>query len=110
LCFFKKAGLGLSVVKQNKLLNLLCTRNFAQLSLTLAVYQQVTGNPLQEDIKRCFDGDLHDIFTAIVTCIQSFDQYFAQRLYDCLILSNNDRTIIDILVARLEVSKCNWTT
>ncbi|XP_053209021.1 annexin A13-like [Panonychus citri] len=98
------SGLGLSWTRQNEFLDLLCTRSFDQLSLTMKIYHQVTGGHLQDDISRYFDGDLHDIFSSIVSCIQCPVDYFAGRINESLKGSlNNDQNIINIFVTRSEI-------
>ncbi|XP_015785974.1 annexin A13 [Tetranychus urticae] len=97
------SGLGLSWTRQNEFLDLLCTRNFNQLQLTLQIYERVTGDKLEDDIRRYFDGDLHDIFSAIVSCIRCPVDYFAERIRGCLKAGNNDQNIINIFVTRSEI-------
>ena len=66
-----EAGLGLSIAKQDSLLGILCEHNYAQLGLTLDIYEKVTKTSLESAIRSFFDSDLHDIFSSIGKSIMS---------------------------------------
>ncbi|KAJ4834983.1 hypothetical protein Tsubulata_019270, partial [Turnera subulata] len=60
------------------LVHILATRNFYQLRATFDCYKQQFGNPIDQDIKSCGDGDLESLWRVIILCIESPEKHFAQ--------------------------------
>ncbi|KAK7873706.1 hypothetical protein R5R35_013238 [Gryllus longicercus] len=82
----------------------LCSRGFEQLLLIFEEYERVTGHTIEKAIKREFSGDAKDGLLAIVQCVRSIPDFFAERLYKSMKgLGTDDKTLIRIVVTRCEV-------
>ena len=66
---------------------------------------QVSQRDILNSIEREMSGDLRRAFKAVVMCVRSRPEYFAEALYKSMIgAGTDDATLIRIVVSRSEVS------
>ncbi|XP_066588250.1 annexin B9-like isoform X2 [Prorops nasuta] len=84
--------------------SILITKSFPQLRKIFDEYERLTGNSLEDAIKREFSGALEDGYLAVVRCARDKTAYFAKRLYKSMKgMGTDDTTLIRIIVARSEI-------
>ncbi|XP_067422524.1 annexin A6 isoform X2 [Emydura macquarii macquarii] len=83
---------------------ILGNRSKQHLRLVFDEYLKLSGKPIEESIRDELSGDLEKLMLAIVKCIRSTPEYFAERLYKAMKgLGTKDNTLIRIMVSRSEI-------
>ncbi|KAK4802955.1 hypothetical protein SAY86_001158 [Trapa natans] len=83
---------------------ILSTRNVFQLRATLQCYKQKFGNPIQEDIKSCGNGDMENLLRVIVGCLDCPERHFAEVIGKSIIGWGTDEDMLTrAIVTRAEV-------
>ncbi|KAF7836169.1 Annexin D3 [Senna tora] len=89
---------------QDHIVWILSTRNLFQLRLTFACYKQLFGNPLEQDIKNCGDGDLESLLNLIVCCIDCPAKHFAKVVRDSIVgFGTDEDSLTRAIVTRAEI-------
>lgn len=98
------AGEGTFGTDESEINVVLCTRSWRQLRATFVAYQELTGHPIEEAIKKETSGDLQNGFLTIIKYIQDPLMYYAERLYLAMKgLGTDDKTLIRVIVCRSEL-------
>uniref|UniRef100_A0A8C0VZR3 Annexin n=1 Tax=Castor canadensis TaxID=51338 RepID=A0A8C0VZR3_CASCN len=67
-------------------------------------YLKTTGKPIEASIRGELSGDFEKLMLAVVKCIRSTPEYFAERLFKSMKgLGTRDNTLIRIMVSRSEL-------
>ncbi|XP_057976619.1 annexin D3 [Malania oleifera] len=83
---------------------ILGTRNFFQLRATFDSYKQKYGNPIDQDIKSCGNGDLEFILMVVVWCIESPEKHFAEVVKTSVLgLGTDEDSLTRAIVTRAEI-------
>lgn len=100
----KRAGIDKWGTDESSFIEILCTRNFAQLKLIANEYEKLTGHTLEKDIKSEFSGDVERALLTILSFVSNPLEYFAERLYKSMAgLGTNDKNLIRLIVSRCEI-------
>ncbi|XP_057998617.1 annexin D3 isoform X2 [Hevea brasiliensis] len=82
----------------------LSTRNLYQLRATFKCYQQNFGNPIDQDIKRCGNGELESLLRVVIWCIQFPEKHFAEVIRTSIIgLGTDEDSLTRAIVTRAEI-------
>jgi len=80
------------------------SRSYAHLLRVFEEYETKSEKTMEEAIKGEMSGDVQDAMLAIVKCVRSKSQFYAERLYKSMKgAGTDDRTLIRIIVSRAEV-------
>ncbi|KAF3448771.1 hypothetical protein FNV43_RR09484 [Rhamnella rubrinervis] len=83
---------------------ILSTRNIFQLRETFDCYKQNFGNPIDQDIKSCGNGDLESLLKMVIMCIESPDKHFAEVIRDSIVgLGTDEDSLTRAIVTRAEI-------
>ncbi|XP_074031468.1 annexin B9-like isoform X2 [Leptinotarsa decemlineata] len=83
---------------------ILCQRNHAQLQLIFHEYQQISGNDIEDAIKREFSGNSESGFLAIIRAIKNQPAYFAKQIHNSISgMGTEDKNLIRLIVTRSEI-------
>ncbi|KAH7536644.1 hypothetical protein FEM48_Zijuj03G0006400 [Ziziphus jujuba var. spinosa] len=83
---------------------ILSTRNIFQLRETFKCYKQKYGNPIDQDIKSCGNGDLESLLKTVTVCIESPEKHFAEVIRDSIVgLGTDEDSLSRAIVTRAEV-------
>jgi annexin A7/11 len=89
---------------ESKFNQIIAVRSHAQLRATFDEYIKVSQRDILNSIEREMSGDLRRAFKAVVMCVRSRPEYFAEALYKSMIgAGTDDATLIRIVVSRSEV-------
>ncbi|NXI47559.1 ANXA6 protein, partial [Galbula dea] len=79
-------------------------RSKQHLRLVFDEYLKISGKPIERSIRGELSGDFEKLMLAVVKCIRSTAEYFADRLYKAMKgLGTRDNTLIRIMVSRSEI-------
>ncbi|NWV40261.1 ANXA6 protein, partial [Grantiella picta] len=79
-------------------------RSRQHLRLVFDEYFKIAGKPIERSIRGELSGDFEKLMLAVVKCIRSTAEYFAERLYKAMKgLGTRDNTLIRIMVSRSEI-------
>ncbi|NXF94670.1 ANXA6 protein, partial [Eubucco bourcierii] len=79
-------------------------RSKQHLRLVFDEYMKISGKPIERSIRGELSGDFEKLMLAVVKCIRSTAEYFADRLYKAMKgLGTRDNTLIRIMVSRSEI-------
>ncbi|XP_068958677.1 annexin A6 isoform X2 [Petaurus breviceps papuanus] len=83
---------------------ILGNRSKQHLRLVFDEYLKTTGIPIETSIRGELSGDFEKLMLAVVKCIRSTAEYFAERLFKAMKgLGTRDNTLIRIMVSRSEL-------
>ncbi|XP_066446807.1 annexin A6 isoform X2 [Eleutherodactylus coqui] len=83
---------------------ILGSRSRTHLQLVFDEYEKIAGKKIEESIKGELSGDFEKLMLAVVKCIRSTRNYFANRLYKAMKgMGTADNTLIRIMVSRSEI-------
>nr|XP_060490057.1 annexin A6 [Panthera onca] len=83
---------------------ILGNRSKQHLRLVFDEYLKTTGKPIEASIRGELSGDFEKLMLAVVKCIRSTPEYFAERLFKAMKgLGTRDNTLIRIMVSRSEL-------
>ncbi|XP_044520422.1 annexin A6 isoform X1 [Gracilinanus agilis] len=83
---------------------ILGNRSKQHLRLVFDEYLKTTGIPIEASIRGELSGDFEKLMLAVVKCIRSSAEYFAERLFKAMKgLGTRDNTLIRIMVSRSEL-------
>ncbi|KAM9065441.1 annexin A6 isoform X1 [Sarcophilus harrisii] len=83
---------------------ILGNRSKQHLRLVFDEYLKTTGIPIEASIRGELSGDFEKLMLAVVKCIRSTSEYFAERLFKAMKgLGTRDNTLIRIMVSRSEL-------
>uniref|UniRef100_A0A8C8VQ76 Annexin n=1 Tax=Pelusios castaneus TaxID=367368 RepID=A0A8C8VQ76_9SAUR len=83
---------------------ILGNRSKQHLRLVFDEYLKISGKSIEESIRGELSGDFEKLMLAVVKCIRSTPEYFAERLYKAMKgLGTKDNTLIRIMVSRSEI-------
>ncbi|XP_072486854.1 annexin A6 isoform X2 [Notamacropus eugenii] len=83
---------------------ILGNRSKQHLRLVFDEYLKTTGIPIEASIRGELSGDFEKLMLAVVKCIRSTAEYFAERLFKAMKgLGTRDNTLIRIMVSRSEL-------
>ncbi|XP_074816375.1 annexin A6 isoform X3 [Natator depressus] len=83
---------------------ILGNRSKQHLRLVFDEYLKISGKPIEDSIRGELSGDIEKLMLAVVKCIRSTPEYFAERLYKAMKgLGTKDNTLIRIMVSRSEI-------
>uniref|UniRef100_A0A8C0AZ95 Annexin n=1 Tax=Buteo japonicus TaxID=224669 RepID=A0A8C0AZ95_9AVES len=79
-------------------------RSKQHLRLVFDEYLKISGKPIERSIRAELSGDFEKLMLAVVKCVRSTAEYFAERLYKAMKgLGTRDNTLIRIMVSRSEI-------
>ncbi|KFO96383.1 Annexin A6, partial [Calypte anna] len=82
-------------------------RGKQHLRLVFDEYMKISGKPIERSIRAELSGDFEKLMLAVVKCVRSTAEYFAERLYKGASplqgLGTRDNTLIRIMVSRSEI-------
>ncbi|NXA17584.1 ANXA6 protein, partial [Ibidorhyncha struthersii] len=79
-------------------------RSKQHLRLVFDEYLKISGKPIERSIRGELSGDFEKLMLAVVKCVRSTAEYFAERLYKAMKgLGTRDNTLIRIMVSRSEI-------
>ncbi|TFK09643.1 methenyltetrahydrofolate synthase domain-containing protein [Platysternon megacephalum] len=83
---------------------ILGNRSKQHLRLVFDEYLKISGKPIEDSIRGELSGDIEKLMLAVVKCIRSTPEYFAERLYKAMKgLGTKDNTLIRVMVSRSEI-------
>ncbi|EHB06924.1 Annexin A6 [Heterocephalus glaber] len=83
---------------------ILGNRSKQHLRLVFDEYLKATGKPIEASIRGELSGDFEKLMLAVVKCVRSTPEYFAERLFKAMKgLGTRDNTLIRIMVTRSEL-------
>uniref|UniRef100_A0A5F9CV44 Annexin n=1 Tax=Oryctolagus cuniculus TaxID=9986 RepID=A0A5F9CV44_RABIT len=83
---------------------ILGNRSKQHLRLVFDEYLKTTGKPIEASIRGELSGDFEKLMLAVVKCVRSTPEYFAERLFKAMKgLGTRDNTLIRIMVTRSEL-------
>ncbi|XP_065265049.1 annexin A6 isoform X1 [Emys orbicularis] len=83
---------------------ILGNRSKQHLRLVFDEYLKISGKPIEDSIRGELSGDIEKLLLAVVKCIRSTPEYFAERLYKAMKgLETKDNTLIRVMVSRSEI-------
>nr|ACU23333.1 unknown [Glycine max] len=87
---------------------ILSTRNLFQLRETFACYNNLYGNTLEQDIKKCGNGDLESFLHTVIWCIDCPEKHFAKVVRDSIVGFGTDEDSLNrAIVTRAEIDLLN---
>jgi annexin A7/11 len=94
----RQAGVGRMGTDESEFNRILCLRNNAQIALIAQEYQKLSGNPLENDIKREFSGDIETAMVSILRCAINRPLFFAKRINNAVAgLGTDDNSLIRLV-------------
>uniref|UniRef100_A0A8C9ERF8 Annexin n=1 Tax=Pavo cristatus TaxID=9049 RepID=A0A8C9ERF8_PAVCR len=79
-------------------------RSKQHLRMVFDEYLKISGKPIERSIRGELSGDFEKLMLAVVKCVRSTAEYFAERLYKAMKgLGTRDNTLIRIMVSRSEI-------
>nr|XP_009940951.1 PREDICTED: annexin A6 [Opisthocomus hoazin] len=79
-------------------------RSKQHLRLVFDEYLKISGKPIERSIRGELSGDFEKLMLAVVKCVRSTAEYFAERLHKAMKgLGTRDNTLIRIMVSRSEI-------
>uniref|UniRef100_A0A8V0YPV9 Annexin n=1 Tax=Gallus gallus TaxID=9031 RepID=A0A8V0YPV9_CHICK len=79
-------------------------RSKQHLRMVFDEYLKISGKPIERSIRAELSGDFEKLMLAVVKCVRSTAEYFAERLYKAMKgLGTRDNTLIRIMVSRSEI-------
>ncbi|XP_065590801.1 annexin A6 isoform X2 [Cyrtonyx montezumae] len=79
-------------------------RSKQHLRMVFDEYLKISGKPIERSIRGELSGDFEKLMLAVVKCVRSTAEYFAERLYKAMKgMGTRDNTLIRIMVSRSEI-------
>nr|XP_022316637.1 annexin A7-like [Crassostrea virginica] len=98
-----EAGAGCLGTEEAEINAILCIKSYDQLRSIFYKYEELKGNPLEEDIASETSGTLKDGFLAIVEVARYKPRFFARRLHDAMAgFGTSDNDLIRLIITRSE--------
>lgn len=104
-----EAGQGKKGTDKAVFVEVLTSRNYAQLRATLDAYKTLTKSDLMDYINEHLKGDLQNVFRAIVRCAQDPALFFAEVLEKALD-KGSSKNVTRVLVTRSEIDLADIKT
>ncbi|KAK4285396.1 hypothetical protein QN277_002096 [Acacia crassicarpa] len=83
---------------------ILSTRNFFQLRATFSCYKKLYGIALEEDIKKCGNGNLESLLNVALWCVERPEKHFAKVVRDSIIgLGTDEESLNRAVINRAEI-------
>ncbi|PON49554.1 Annexin [Parasponia andersonii] len=83
---------------------ILSTRNFYQLRATFESYKMTYGNPIEQDVKSCGNGNLESLLKVVICCLESPEKHFAEVIKDSTVgLGTDEDSLTRAIVTRAEI-------
>ncbi|CAN1822739.1 Annexin D3 [Linum perenne] len=90
---------------------ILSTRNAYQLKATFELYEQLSGNPIHQDLKSCGEGDLESLLGIATQCMVCPEKHFAEVFsvirMSIMGLGTDEDSLTRVIVGRAEVDLGN---
>lgn len=100
----KKAGIDKWGTDESVFIQILCTRNYAQIRLIAQEYTTITGHALERDIRKEFSGRIEEGLLAVLVTAINPSAFFAERLHKSMDgLGTNDSSLIRLMITRSEI-------
>ncbi|XP_062249860.1 annexin A5a [Platichthys flesus] len=98
------AGEGMFGTDEDKFITILGNRSPEHLRKVFDVYKKLCGSDIEESIRGETTGNLENLLLAVVKCVRSVPEYFAEVLYKSMRRAGtDDDTLMRIMVSRSEV-------
>ncbi|XP_034453882.1 annexin A5a [Hippoglossus hippoglossus] len=98
------AGEGKFGTDEDKFITILGNRSPEHLRKVFDVYKKLCGSDIEESIKGETTGNLENLLLAVVKCVRSVPEYFAEVLYKSMRRAGtDDNALMRIMVSRSEV-------
>ncbi|XP_060935194.1 annexin A5a [Limanda limanda] len=98
------AGEGMFGTDEDKFITILGNRSPEHLRKVFDVYKKLCGSDIEESIRGETTGNLENLLLAVVKCVRSVPEYFAEVLYKSMRRAGtDDDALMRIMVSRSEV-------
>ncbi|XP_042370593.1 annexin A5-like, partial [Plectropomus leopardus] len=98
------AGEGKFGTDEEKFITILGNRSAEHLREVFDAYKKLSGSDIEDSIKGETTGNLEDLLVAVVKCVRSVPEFFADGLYRSMRRAGtDDDTLMRIMVSRSEV-------
>ncbi|KAM9377807.1 annexin A5a [Pholidichthys leucotaenia] len=98
------AGEGKFGTDEEKFITILGNRSAEHLREVFDAYKKLSGSDIEDSITSETTGNLENLLVAVVKCVRSVPEFFAERLYKSMRRAGtDDDTLMRIIVSRSEV-------
>nr|XP_033489473.1 annexin A5a isoform X2 [Epinephelus lanceolatus] len=98
------AGEGKFGTDEEKFITILGNRSAEHLRKVFDAYKKISGSDIEESVKGETTGNLENLLVAVVKCVRSVPEFFAEGLYRSMRRAGtDDDTLMRIMVSRSEV-------